>query len=157
MESQKKFTNDFGLRILAQVDIICNIRFLILQGYRYTDEEYLFCITIWKRSKRCYNFINAQLKYMPSIKSLKLYLQKAPIHPGRNESIYRSLTEKLKERKSDRQKFITLIWDEMAIQPNYSYISYKGNIVGVEDWGMYFDNVSKGWRIHVRINMLIVL
>lgn len=38
--------------------------------------------------------------------------------------------------KSDREKYVALLWDEISLQPGLSYDKTHDQIIGFEDWGM---------------------
>ncbi|XP_039314688.1 uncharacterized protein LOC120359768 [Solenopsis invicta] len=104
------------------------------QARRYTLEEKMFCIGIYRRSRSAYKFLSKYL-LCPSITTLDTQLRHIPLNSGCNPIIFKYLQLVAKEVK-DIELYCVLIWDEMAIEPAINYDSKSDKIIGFEDWGM---------------------
>ncbi|XP_071557034.1 uncharacterized protein [Temnothorax nylanderi] len=60
------------------------------QGRRYTLEEKMFCLSLFKRSRTSYNFLSTYL-HLPSHVTLKKQLRNIPIDTGCNKSVLQYL------------------------------------------------------------------
>nr|XP_012215484.1 PREDICTED: uncharacterized protein LOC105667926 [Linepithema humile] len=103
------------------------------QARRYTLEDKMFCISIYKRSPSTYKFLSKYL-FCPSSSILNKQLQQIPFDTGCNKIIIQYL--KLLATEIDPQDLTCiLIWDEISIQPAMHYDKKTDKIIGFEDWG----------------------
>lgn len=104
------------------------------QGRRYTLEEKMFCVGIYRRSRCSYKYLSKYL-LCPSITTLDKQLQNISFDTGCNNIMFKYL--KLVAKEIDPKDLnIILIWDEMSLQSSIAYNKKKDKIIGFEDWGM---------------------
>lgn len=106
------------------------------QGYRYQLQEVVFCMKIWRCSPKAYRFLRSRLPFIPSTKTLRLYLQKIPISAGFNKCVWDSLARLAKRLPDPRDKVVALLFDEMSLMPHFYYCKNRGKIVGFVDNGL---------------------
>ncbi|XP_067214181.1 uncharacterized protein [Linepithema humile] len=103
------------------------------QARRYTLEDKMFCISIYKRSPSTYKFLSKYL-FCPFSSILNKQLQQIPFDTGCNKIIIQYL--KLLATEIDPQDLTCiLIWDEISIQPAMHYDKKTDKIIDFEDWG----------------------
>ncbi|XP_024893721.1 uncharacterized protein LOC112468673 [Temnothorax curvispinosus] len=90
------------------------------QGRRYTVQEKVFCIGIYKRSHACYNFLSKYLT-CPTITTLNSELARIPLKTGCTKLIVTFLKNAVRDMKDDREKYVALLWDEISLQPGYGF------------------------------------
>ena len=103
------------------------------RGRRYDEDLKLFAITVYHASATAYKCIS-KLFYLPSISSLKRWLQSFDIQPGINEHVLSSIKTKA-SGMSDIEKDCILCMDEMSVKKNVLYDMCNDKLVGVEDLG----------------------
>lgn len=114
--------------------------------------------------KRAYNVLRSVFKQIPSIQSLQSVLYKIPMFPGVNTFILTHL-ESIAPKMSIKEKVCILIWDEVSINPNFTYDTRKDIICGFEDWGntrtqkiadhalvFMLRGLHSGWKIPLSYN-----
>ncbi|KYN04620.1 Putative nuclease HARBI1 [Cyphomyrmex costatus] len=107
---------------------------LNLERLRYIKKDKIFCLSIYRRSRRCYKFLSEFL-LCPSYTTLNTQLNRIPIVTGCSNIILQYLT--LNAKKMDPKDLnIILAWDEMAIKPSLTYDVKNDKIIGYEDWGI---------------------
>ncbi|XP_077279072.1 uncharacterized protein LOC143906696 [Temnothorax americanus] len=104
------------------------------QARRYTIEDKIFCLGIYRRSRSSYNYISKYL-LCPSYNTLNIQLNRISIDTECNNVIRKYLTS-IAKKMDPKDLYIVLAWDEMAIQPAVKYEIKSDKIVGFEDWGM---------------------
>ncbi|XP_025985726.2 uncharacterized protein LOC105203458 [Solenopsis invicta] len=95
----------------------------------------MFCLSIYKRSPSCYNFLHNHLP-CPAISTLKSELNNIPLKAGCTRMIIKFLKYICKNIKDESAKYVVLLWDEMSLQPSLIYNKMEDQIIGFEDWGM---------------------
>ncbi|KYN27585.1 hypothetical protein ALC57_03044, partial [Trachymyrmex cornetzi] len=101
---------------------------------RYTIQDKLFCLGIYRRSTAAYKFISKYLP-CPSISTLDKQLQKIALHSGCNKIIVKYLKVIAKEI-NPKDLNVMLIWDEMSLKPFIHYDKKQNKIIGFEDWSI---------------------
>jgi len=102
-------------------------------GKRWTTEDKVFALSMYKRSPRLYRYIQHYFE-LPSIRTLKRVLSKLPFNPGFNDKILEHL--KLEVAKmSENDRYCNLLFDEMSLDPGFQYDPHRQLIVGFEDLG----------------------
>ncbi|XP_039308609.1 uncharacterized protein LOC120358419 [Solenopsis invicta] len=101
---------------------------------RFTLEEKMFCIGLYRRSRSSYSFLSKYL-LCPSITTLNKQLQRIPFNAGCNMITFKYL--KLVAKEVDpRDLNVVLLWEEMSLKPAVHYDKKRDIIIGFEDWGM---------------------
>ncbi|XP_008546287.1 uncharacterized protein LOC103570355 isoform X2 [Microplitis demolitor] len=102
-------------------------------GERYTNEEILFAIGIYKRSPKCYRFLMNYI-LLPSEITMRRAFIILDLKPGINNSIIEGL-KKAAERMTDPlDRYCTVVMDESSIKPRLSYT------VGIDSFGGFHDD-----------------
>jgi len=96
---------------------------------RYTIEDKMFCLGIYRRSRSCYNFISKFLS-CPSYNTLNTQLNRISIDTGYNNIILKYLT--LSAKKDLKDLCIVLAWDEKSIQPALTFDVKNNKLIGFE-------------------------
>ncbi|XP_033231546.1 uncharacterized protein LOC117182566 [Belonocnema kinseyi] len=104
-----------------------------LQGRRYTQEEKIICLSIYKRSAKSYRYMRTFLP-LPSPTSLKILLRKIQLDAGVNDDPRRRLKEAAKGL-TEKDKVMILMWDELLLGTGLFYDKELDKIIGFEDWG----------------------
>lgn len=143
VEKVSKISLDF---IKCQV----NIQKKKPKGRRYTLEDKILALSIFKTSPKGYKFL-ASIFALPSRSTLNAILEKIPFKPGINLHIQ----EHLKHRVSKLKVIDTmcaLLFDEMALSPGLKYDKKNDMIFGFN----HTDNTDKNKKFsdHVLVFML---
>ncbi|XP_045535436.1 uncharacterized protein LOC106716651 [Papilio machaon] len=101
------------------------------RGRRYTMEEKILALTMYKQSAKAYNLLN-KMFVLPSKRSLQKLLSHIPLEPGINEHIFAHL-KKAVRRLPLEKRLCTLIFDEVALDVGLHF--NNGRIIGFEDLG----------------------
>ncbi|KAG8232050.1 hypothetical protein J437_LFUL014426 [Ladona fulva] len=102
-------------------------------GRRWTLEEKLLAVAIYKRSPKSYNLLR-YLFTLPSRSSINKILHSIPFSPGINPQIFASLSHSLSQME-DCDRICVLMFDEMSIMEHCDYNASLDLIVGFEDYG----------------------
>lgn len=102
-------------------------------GRRWTMQDKAFALSVYKRGPRLYRYLNAHLQ-LPSIRTLKNVLSKIPFETGINKTVLEHLKLRV-EKMNDRDRYCTLIFDEMSLSSGFYYENHKQRICGFEDLG----------------------
>lgn len=103
-------------------------------GRRYSEEEQILFLSIYKKSPTAYRYFRTFLP-LPAISTLKKLLQKIPMETGVNAETRKRLIEAGKQAKNDKQKTVILLWDELLLGLGLHYDHQADKVVGFEDWG----------------------
>lgn len=116
--------------------IMCQVRNQLLSPprRRYTLEEKILALCIFKVSPKAYRFLSKMFA-LPSSKTLTNLLKKIPFQPGINEQIFKSLKESVQKMASENEKMCVLMFDEMYIDSGIHYSQSEDAIVGLECYG----------------------
>ncbi|KAJ0169434.1 hypothetical protein K1T71_015021 [Dendrolimus kikuchii] len=90
-------------------------------GRRYSDEEKLIALSIFKQSPKSYKFLQ-KIFVLPSKCTINRMIQNVCIETGINAQIFASLKKE--------KKYCSIIFDELAVEPALYYDNYKDNISG---------------------------
>ncbi|EFN89568.1 hypothetical protein EAI_05937, partial [Harpegnathos saltator] len=104
------------------------------QARRYTEQDKMFCINIYRKSRSAYNFL-AKYLLCPSSTTLDNQFKKININTGCNNIISKYLKQVAKEISDIKDLYCIVIWDEMSLQPAVQYNEKEDKIIGFEDWG----------------------
>jgi len=103
-------------------------------GYRWTLDEKLTALAIFKRGARAYRFLS-KFMHLPSVRTLQRILQKVPGKPGINHRAIQLL--KREASKMDPRDLVCfLTFDEVALEPGLFFNPSTGSIDGFVDLGM---------------------
>lgn len=101
-------------------------------GYRWSNDDKTLCLKLYHSSPKCYRLL-LKCFALPSIKTLRLLLQKINMQPGFNPSILDAL--KIKAQNMDaKEKVSTLLYDEMSMKEALNYDVKNDCIDGLEDY-----------------------
>ncbi|CAG9829804.1 unnamed protein product [Diabrotica balteata] len=127
-QSINKATYDF---------IKCQLRCQKFQpkGRRYSLDEKILFLSFLKQSPKGYKLFR-KIFAAPSRKTLTNLLQNIPFATGINETIMASLKNSTKGM-SVKEKYCSILFDEISIDPGLQYNKKEGAIYGFEDYGDY--------------------
>lgn len=121
-------------------------------------------LSLYKQCHSGYTFLQ-QLFALPSSRTLRLLLQKVPLHTGINNVIFSHLFHQQSTFKNAKDKICILMWDEISLQPQLQYDTINDKIVGFEDWGhkrtqriadhalvFMLRGIRTGWKIPLSYN-----
>ena len=133
-------------------------------GRRYTPDERLLCISIYKKSAAAYRYMCTFLP-LPTPRRLRQVLRKIHLDCGVTKTMKDCLKEAANRMTDDLQKVCILMWDEAALKLHIQHCPLKDKVVGVEDWGTirtskYADHtlvfmlrgIKSGWKIPLTYN-----
>lgn len=96
------------------------------KGRRWTFDEKVLALTIFKRSPRCYRLLRSFVA-LPSKRTLLTLLKKVPFQSGINPHIFKHIDDNL---PPGLDRCCALIFDEMDIKENVQYEAGHDRIVG---------------------------
>lgn len=121
-------------------------------------------LSLYKQCQGSYTFLQ-ELFTLPSSRSLRLLLQKVPVHAGVNTVIFSHMFHQQMLLKDVKDKICLLMWDEISLQPHLQYDKINDKIVGFEDWGhkrtqriadhalvFMLRGIRTGWKIPLSYN-----
>nr|CAI5856387.1 unnamed protein product [Callosobruchus analis] len=89
------------------------------KGSRFTTEDKILALSIFKQSGRCYRYLS-QIFSLPSRRTLTYLLSKVHFTPGINTHIFAQL-KKTVTKMTGRSKYCVLMFDEISLQPDLQY------------------------------------
>ena len=104
-----------------------------LRGARFSLEDKLFALSLYKQSPRGYRYLSA-IFTLPSQKTLSLLLRQIPVSAGVLEEVFRHLHFKT-EWMATKDKLCVLMFDEMSLQAHLDYCRYDDEVIGFVDDG----------------------
>ena len=104
-------------------------------GRRYSNFQKEFALSLYFCSSKAYKYCSRFVP-LPTIRSIKIWLNKIQIKPGFNENIFLLLSNRVKNLK-EQDKVCSLLLDEMSIKANLSYDQSHDKIAGFEDYGEF--------------------
>ena len=114
---------------------IRNKRFKNPKSRKWTKEDKIRALSLYKKSPRSYNILY-KLLVIPHPSSLTRILANFDLKPGINEDILKLLSEEAGRRKgTPRNLHVSLIWDEVHLKKRLFYNSRTGQVEGFEDRG----------------------
>lgn len=112
-------------------------RFTAPKGRRFTLEEKLMSLALYKTSGPGYRFL-ANWFHLPSKRTLTRLLQKIPVEDGISQYLMQNLTHSIKHFKNV-ERLCTVMFDEVALTPFVQYRRYTDQLVGVQN-GVIMDH-----------------
>lgn len=125
------FENMSSVTANFMISQIKNSRAKSVMGRRWTLEDKLLALCIFKRSPRCYSLLR-RFFALPHKRTLLALLEKIPFDAGINNHIFKQLNEKLPE---GLDRSCVLLFDECDLQENVQYDLAADKILGFEDFG----------------------
>ena len=113
----------------SQIRLACVRR----QGFRWSDEAKASALKIYYASPKCYRLLK-KVFALPSLATLRRFLQNVPIEPGFNQVILDALKIKVGQMK-EHMRICSLVFDEMSIRQFVKLNRSKDHIDGLEDFG----------------------
>lgn len=104
-----------------------------LPVHRWSDEHKLVNLMKWKLSPKAYR-AEAQMMELPSIRTLSRMLEDIPSIVGLNESILQAIKIAASQLQPE-EKFVNLMFDEMAIKTRLTYRCRAAFVNGFADYG----------------------
>lgn len=101
------------------------------RGRRFTYEEKIMALSIYKQSSKAYNFLK-NIFILPSRRCLQKQLSVILLEPGINSQIFDQLKESVK-RLPKEKKLCILIFDEVALEAGVYF--NRSKVIGFEDFG----------------------
>nr|CAI5856389.1 unnamed protein product [Callosobruchus analis] len=120
------------------------------KGSRFTTEDKILALSIFKQSGRCYRYLS-QIFSLPSRRTLTYLLSKVHFTPGINTHIFAQL-KKTVTKMTGRSKYCVLMFDEISLQPDLQYNPTDDCIEGLVDFGG--SERSIGFADHALVFML---
>lgn len=133
-------------------------------GRRYTSDEKLLCLSIYKRSAATYKYLCPFLP-LPSARRVRQVLTKIRLDCGVTKTMRECLKQTCNRMTDDLEKSCVIMWDEVSLKLHVQYCSQKDKVIGLEDWGInrttrYADHalvfmlrgVKSGWKIPFTYN-----
>lgn len=146
------------------VDIILRNSKKEKHGRRYTTDERLLCLSIYKRSAAAYKYLCTFLP-LPTPRRVRQLLTKIRLDCGITETIKNCLKETSNRITDPQERACIIMWDEVSLKLHTDYCSQKDKIVGFEDWGnnrtsKYADHslvfmmrgIKTGWKMPLSYN-----
>ena len=131
---------------------------------RYTPDEKLLCLSIYKRSASTYRYSCTFLP-IPTPARVRLLLTKIKLDCGVTKTMKDCLREAASRMTDGTEKVCALMWDEVSLKLHLQFCPRKEKIIGVEDWGTnrtskYADHslvfmlrgIRSGWKIPLTYN-----
>lgn len=106
------------------------------RGRRYTVEEKVMALTIYKQSAKAYNVLK-KMFVLPSKRCLQKQLSYIPLEVGVNPQIFEHLKRTV-QRLPAEKRLCTLIFDEVALEAGLFF--NKSQIIGFESFGFKTTN-----------------
>jgi hypothetical protein len=103
------------------------------RGRRYTIEEKILALAFYKHSGRGYSKFR-DFFALPTRQTMMSMLNEVPINAGFNKLLFDNLKDAVSNLKG-RDKFCTLIFDEMSIMPHIDYDKSTDKFYGFQDFG----------------------
>jgi len=103
------------------------------KGRRFTVDDKVFALALWKRSGRAYNFLSESF-VLPAKTTLNRFLQNVKISPGINDQVFQNLENVAKKMKAV-DKHCILMFDEMSLSAHLHYNEHLDVIEGFHNLG----------------------
>lgn len=133
-------------------------------GRRYTSDEILLCLSIYKKSAAAYRYLCTFLP-LPNPRNIRKVLTRIRLDCGVTRTMKEYLKESVNQMKSESEKICVLMWDEVSLKLHTQFCPQKNNVIGVEDWGSkrttkYADHalvfmlrgIETGWKVPLSYN-----
>jgi len=103
------------------------------RGRRWSADDKMLALSIYHRSPSAYRFLSSYL-ILPSVRSLRLYVQSLSFEPGFCSPVFSALGAKVAQMK-ENDKLAVLCVDEMAVKVSLDYDSKRDVVDGFSDDG----------------------
>lgn len=103
------------------------------KGRRWTVDEKLLALSIFKRSPSCYSLLRRML-VLPSRKTLLIILNKVPFRCGVDKKVTSFLKESV-SKMNDADRHCVLMFDEMSLKEHVQYCPREDKVIGLVDNG----------------------
>ncbi|KAL5241326.1 hypothetical protein ACI65C_008736 [Semiaphis heraclei] len=120
-----------------------------LNGRRYTLNDKIFALSIFKTSPKAYKFLS-NIFALPCETTLNNLLEKIPFIPGINSHIEENMKHQVKQLKPMDRTCI-ILFDEMALEPGLKYDKKNDLMLGFENFGK---TVTNKFADHVLVFMI---
>ncbi|XP_060801325.1 transposable element P transposase isoform X2 [Amyelois transitella] len=98
------------------------------KGRRFTIEEKVLCLSLFKKSPKCYKLLHKYFT-LPSIKAMQRLISQIKVCPGINPIIFKKLKATVLDIPVN-DRLCSLIFDEMSLTPQVSYDAHKDSLEG---------------------------
>jgi len=132
-ENNKQILTKFKNNSITQMQL--RLDHLKRKGWRFKKMEKSFALSLYYNSPKAYTFMRKFL-CLPTIRSLKKWLQLLDVSCGLNENVLEILKTKFINAEP-KHKLVSIIIDEMSIKTFISYNSQNDQFHGFEDFGEY--------------------
>ncbi|XP_033223001.1 uncharacterized protein LOC117176801 [Belonocnema kinseyi] len=103
-------------------------------GRRFTSDEKLLCLSIYKRSAATHRYLGTFLP-LPSPTSVNKLLIQIRLDTGVTQTMKELLKDAARRMTDELDKVCVLMWDEVSLKLHFQYSERKTKIIGFEDWG----------------------
>lgn len=103
------------------------------QGRRFTLEEKIASLSIFKHSPKAYKFLRS-IFILPAAQTLIKLIHQSKLTPGFNKNIFFQLKKKSESIKNT-EKLCVLLFDEVSLKVNVTYQERKDEVAGFIDNG----------------------
>lgn len=104
-----------------------------LMARRYTENDKTFALAVYYCSTRCYNLLKRHF-CLPTVRSLRRWLQNLFVAPGANESVMKLMKVK-SELLPVGDRVVSVVIDEMSLKTHVTYDAQTDNFEGFPDLG----------------------
>ena len=134
------------------------------KGHRFTPNERLLCLSIYKKSAAAYRYLCSFLP-LPNPTRLQHILRRIHVDCGVTKTMQDFLKEAASRMSDDLEMVCILMWDEVSLNLHVQHCPSKDKVVGLEDWGTnrtakYADHaldfMFRGSRVVRRFHSLII-
>ena len=101
------------------------------QGNRYTMQEKLMCLALYKASGSAYRFLSKWFR-LPCARSISRMVRKIPAHEGLNHFVLDNLKKSVQKMET-KDKTCCLIFDEVSILPSIEYDKDEDCLLGLKN------------------------
>jgi hypothetical protein len=103
------------------------------RGRRFSIEDKILALSIYKQSGKCYKFLS-QIFSLPSRKVLSAFLNKLPLNAGINDAVFAHIKTRVNKMKN-LEKYCVLMFDEIALEPGLQHNQKYDSVDGLVDMG----------------------
>lgn len=104
------------------------------RGRRWTLKQKVFYLAMYKKNRSTYLWY-AKFLTVPCAKTLLDLLDEIPLEPGLCQPVLDHLSVQVQNKLKRKDKYCTLMFDEMAIQKGLYFNKRTGRVEGFEDFG----------------------
>ncbi|RVE40807.1 hypothetical protein evm_014543 [Chilo suppressalis] len=116
------------------------------KGRRFSIEEKILCLSLFKKSPKCYRMLSKYFT-LPSSRAMTRLLSNIKIGEGINKLIFDKIKHGLRDQDVS-QRLCTLIFDEMSLTPQIFYNAAGDNLSG------FAHNQKSAFTDHVLVFMV---